>query len=73
VSPPPKTNENVEPPTAIASKKSMQSFTLLKEVHKEKETTVTKTEIAAGPWSMLSIKSFGLAVGSEVSPFKNLM
>jgi hypothetical protein len=33
----------------------------------------TKTEIASGPFSMLSIRSFGMALVNDVSPFKNLM
>lgn len=51
----------------------MQSFTILKDSHKDKDIAPTKTEIVAGPFSMLSIRSFGLSIGNETSPFKNLM
>ncbi len=42
-------------------------------MQKEKDIAPTKTEIVSGLFSMLSIRSFGLALGSDVSPFKNLM
>ena len=70
-----KYSEINEPQTEIISKKSLQSMSIIKEViplKSEKETAPTKTEIAA-PFSMLSIKSFGLALGQEVSPFKNMI
>lgn len=50
-------------------------MTVLKEtapVKTEKETAPTKTEIAA-PFSMLSIRSFGITMGYDISPFKNMI
>ena len=74
-SPPKKQTEPIEPATEITSKKSLQSSNVLKEVPSkaEKESIApTKTEIVA-PFSMLSLKSFGLNLGNEVSPFKNMI
>lgn len=59
------------------SKKSLQSFTLIKDIKEnikpersEKELVPTKTEIV-GSMMFLSYKSFGLTI--EVSPLKGLM
>ena len=70
-----KPTELLEPATEIVSKKSLQSSSALKEtppVKQEKETAPTKTEIA-GPFSMLSLKSFGMSLINEKSPFKNMI
>ena len=67
--------ELLEPATEIVSKKSLQSSSALKEsapVKQEKETAPTKTEIT-GPFSMLSLKSFGMGLINEKSPFKNMI
>ena len=70
-----KAPEQVEPQTELPSKRSLHSMTVLKEGANpklEKETAPTKTEIIA-PMSMLSIRSFGLSIGNESSPFKNMI
>lgn len=50
-------------------------MTIMKEtapVKNDKEIAPTKTEIAA-PFSMLSIRSFGMTLGMDISPFKNMI
>jgi hypothetical protein len=75
-SPPNKKNQDaLEPQTELPSKKSLHSMCLLKEaqpVRTEKDFAPTKTEII-GPFSMVSLKSFGLTLGHDVSPFKNMI